>query len=226
MTTIAAALRALVLLSAAVGLPAVADRDRDDLALNELTARWWQWAMSIPASVNPVTDGTGAWCMVGQRGPVWFLAGSTTGAPTVRTCTVPAEMPLFFPVINLSNVNTPGCFQEPRDLSIAELRAAAAPLIDGATGLSVLLDNRPVRPLRRVRSIPFVAVFPAGNLFGADCVVPGKPYWPAIDDGYYVMLEGLRPGQHHLGIRGTNAGGFLVDVFYTLNVVAFRTDPD
>jgi hypothetical protein len=45
----------------------------------ELTARWWQWALSIPSSVHPlspISDPTGAkYCMVGQQGDEWFLGG-------------------------------------------------------------------------------------------------------------------------------------------------------
>ena len=38
--------------------------------LPELTGEWWQWALSIPASVNPnlVQPGDDT-CMIGQRGP-------------------------------------------------------------------------------------------------------------------------------------------------------------
>jgi hypothetical protein len=46
----------------------------------EVTARWWQWVFSMPSSVHPLSqkniDSTGAdYCMVGQRGDVWFLGG-------------------------------------------------------------------------------------------------------------------------------------------------------
>ena len=41
-----------------------------------LSAKWWQWAISIPAATNPLLDTTGANCAQGQAGHVWFLAGS------------------------------------------------------------------------------------------------------------------------------------------------------
>jgi hypothetical protein len=184
--------------------------------LSALSAQWWQWALSIPAPINPVSDTTGANCFIGQRGPIWFLAGSTTGLPTVRTCTVPEGAALFFPVINAIGINTPVC--DGRSFSVAELRAGAAATIDSATGLSVLLDNRSIRGLQRVRSEIFATVFPQDNLFGAACLGQGQIYSPSVDDGYYVKLPGLRQGMHHLSIRGT-AAGFSVDVFYTLSVV-------
>jgi hypothetical protein len=64
---------------------------------SEWAARWWQWAIEQPAGVNPVTDTTGQFCATGQKGAVWFLAG-TFGVPSSvsRTCTVPAGQALFF----------------------------------------------------------------------------------------------------------------------------------
>jgi hypothetical protein len=214
---------------AAIGytaVPALADDDRGDL--RALSAQWWQWALSIPTATNPLPDLTGSLCMAGQRGPVWFLAGTISAsgapAPVVRTCDVPEGTALFFPVVNAVNFNSPGCGQEDRNLSVPELRALVAPGIDAASGLSVLLDNRPVRP-RRVRSVPFAVTLPPQDLFsvtfGIPCLVPGRVYSPAVDDGYYVLLTGLSVGQHHLSFRGS-IPGFSLDVFYTLNVREIR----
>ena len=44
--------------------------------------------VSIPTANNPLTDTTGEDCMVGQRGPVWFLAGTFGGGPTTRSCSI------------------------------------------------------------------------------------------------------------------------------------------
>jgi hypothetical protein len=206
--------------------PALADDDRDASSWRSLTGQWWQWALSTPADANQVLDSTGAFCMVGQRGPVWFLGGTFTGQPTVRTCSVPDNVSLFFPVINRFTANTPGCDQPNTDYSMAFMRSQIAPYIDGATGLLVLLDNRPVPGVRRVRSDPFSVTLPPGNLFafwGDKCIVAGKVYSPAADDGYYARLRPLPAGQHHLSIRGTDANGFSVDVFYTLNVIRTAT---
>src|ERR1700741_371003 len=82
----------------------------DDLeSFNDLSALWWQWALSIPASVNPQLDETGENAVVGQRGSVWFLAGVFNGGTVVRNMVfVPEGAALFFPVINSVNINTPG----------------------------------------------------------------------------------------------------------------------
>lgn len=196
--------------------PVFATGGDDGDSFRELSAQWWQWAHSIPAGANPLLDTTGAKCMVGQRGPLWFLAGATTGSPTARSCTVPQGTTLFFPVLNYSWINTTEC-GEPV-YTIAEMRALVAPEIAGATGLAVVLDGVPLTGFRRVRSEAFSSVFPKRNLYGAECIVAGKPY-RSVDDGYYMKLRGLTAGTHVLNIRGTSLTGFVVDVTYTLNVV-------
>lgn len=69
-----------------------------DPARSSLSAQWWEWALSIPPSVNPSLDTTGANCMVGQHGAVWFLGGffGDNPDPITRACTVPAHKTLFF----------------------------------------------------------------------------------------------------------------------------------
>lgn len=200
--------------------PAFADGDFGD-SLKELSAQWWQWAFSIPVASNPLTDPTGANCMVGQRGSVWFLAGSTSGGTIRRTCAVPEGVTLFFPIINGFNLNTPGVCGSPNvNFSVAELRAQLTPVLDGATGLSAKVDNKPVR-YRRVRSEPFSGTFPAANIFAEPCAPAGFPagtYSPGVDDGYYVKVDRLAPGVHTLAFKGTS-GSFSLDVEYILNVV-------
>ena len=46
--------------------------------LPALTAEWWQWALSIPASVNPLVDTTGEHCLVGQNGALVNVSDSNT----------------------------------------------------------------------------------------------------------------------------------------------------
>jgi hypothetical protein len=55
------------------------ESDPYGVSYTEWTARWWQWAFSIPVENNPVNDMTGANCAINQHGPVWFLAGTLGG---------------------------------------------------------------------------------------------------------------------------------------------------
>ena len=191
--------------------------------LEELTAEWWQWALSIPTSINPQLDTTGGNCMVGQRGSMWFLAGTFGSGSATRTCAVPEGTVLFFPVINAVNINTPKvCGQGPRNIPVSDLRALSAASVNGATNLSVKVDGKPVANLQRVRSRVFEVALPEDNVFDAPCTgaglgnVPAGIYSPAVDDGFYVMLAPLNGRTHKLQFHAENPSQ---DVTYNLTVV-------
>jgi hypothetical protein len=196
-------------------------------SFEKLSAEWQQWALSIPTSENPQLDTNGGKCMVGQRGPVWFLAGVFTGGagmPT-RICSVPEGKALYFPVINSVQINVPNvCGQGPQNFSVKELRAMAAPIIDGATNLSVTVDGIAIKNLRRVKSDVFEVALPEENVFDAPCGGPGSVpagvFSPAVDDGFYVLLKPLPVGPHTLHFHAESlAFGLIQDVTYNLAVV-------
>lgn len=193
--------------------------------LKSLSAQWWQWALSIPSAQNPLLDTTGEKCMVGQRGSTWFLAGLFGGgAPVIRNCTVPDNVNLFFPAVNSVNLNAPNiCGQGPADISVADLRAGAAPFIDGSINLLVEVDGKPLKHLRRVQSKVFAAALPEDNLFDPPCAgaggVPAGVLSPVIDDGVYAHLGSLKAGSHTLHIHAENpSAGFVLEVTYNLTV--------
>lgn len=187
---------------------------------SEWSAEWWQFVLSIPASENPLFDADGSQCVLGQRGPVWFLVGWFGPGAAMRACSVPEGTALFFPVINVVDVNT-------TTQTAKELRAETAPCLDAVTFLSVVVDGVPIPKLRekfRVKSEVFAVTLPVDNLFGID---PGT-YSPTIDDGYYVMLKPLSVGPHTLHFEGASAGcpligsPFSVDVMYDITIVPVR----
>jgi hypothetical protein len=194
-------------------------------SVKELSAEWWQWVYSIPLSVNPAFDDSGANCVVGQRGDVWFLAGTFDGLPKTRThCSVPEDKVLFFPVVNNAFFNSPNaCGQENVSYTAKEMRAQIAPFFDGALDLSVTLDGRPVKKIQRVKSDVFDLSLPEDNLygfFGIPCA--GGVYSPTVGDGFYASINPLKPGDHTLNIHAAAAGGFLLDVTYNLTVVPVK----
>jgi len=193
--------------------------------LPELTGEWWQWALSIPASVNPnlvqMGDDT---CMVGQRGPIWFLAGVLNGGPpAVRTCSVPEGNSLFFPVINFVNFYSPQC-PPLTGKTVKELRDYIQPFIKGIHDVSVTLDGQDIKKtlLRLVISDPFEIALPPDNV-EEGC--PADIYSPAVDAGYYASLPPLSRGAHMLHIHGESDSGpnffghVVEDVTYNLTVV-------
>jgi hypothetical protein len=188
----------------------------------KLSAMWWEWGFSIPAAQNPQIDSTGANCMVGQRGPIWFLAGVWTGGAATRNCSIPEDKYLFLPVANSVQINAPNvCGDPPGDMTVAQLRHAAAAGLN-ETNLSVQLDGRPVNDLLHIRSNVFAVALPAQNIFNLATLcgpggVPAGVYSPAVDEGYYVLLEPLQRGMHTLHVHA--AGSVAVDVVYNLNSV-------
>jgi hypothetical protein len=204
--------------------------DDNSESFKKLSAEWWQWALSIPASVNPQLDITnGKNAVVGQRGSVWFLAGifdpTHNGHMATRTCSVPEDTKLFFPVITDVEINSPGvCGSPPTNVSVSDLRAMSATQINGATNLSVTIDGKVVKDLRRVQSQVFAVALPEDNLFNSPCggpgTVPARIYSPAVSDGFYVLLDPLSVGNHTLHFHAENpAGSVAQDVTYNLEVV-------
>lgn len=173
---------------------------------------WVQWAYSIPASVHPLTDPGGDYCAIGQRGKAWFL-GTTFGGSATRSCTIPAETGVFFPIVSLScdNVGV-----DPA-LDPASLRDLCASYLE-QTVLEVQLDGKEIKNLNqyRFKSPVFTYSLPDDNLFGYSTGV----VYPVIADGYFLMLKPLSPGNHVLHIHGgLPPYGFDIEATYNLNVV-------
>jgi hypothetical protein len=182
----------------------------------EWGAEWWQWISLIPVAENPLLDATGEKCAVGQRGPGWFLAGVLSISGTaIRTCSVPEGTALFVPIANTFSAADPP--PAPR-FSVRELRDFTRSVIDGVTDVLVELDGIPIRNLDlfRFTSPVFVLTLPPDNIHQA----PPGIYFPAVDEGFYVMLTPLSVGEHMLRIHEENPVFDLVlDVTYHLTVV-------
>lgn len=177
-----------------------------------LSALWWNWAVIEPEATNPLTDDTGADGHRHQFGPVWFLAG-TLGGRADRTVTVPAGRFLFFPISNAA-------FWAPEDGDDeAEVRQLARAAIDAVNTVECRIDGRPVPNLNRhrVASPAFPLLIRPGSLLNEFGYDPGLRF-PAVSDGYWVLVQPLPRGRHTISFRGMSGGGFETAVNYVLNV--------
>jgi len=192
----------------------------------EWSAAWNQWADSIPTAQHPLFDNGD--CSVGQSGPVWFLGGkfcalnTTCGTTGVhRFCTLPAGKALFFPVLDVEN----STLESPALSQIADLRSNVESAIDAATNLSCEVDGAAIPHLKerfRVQSSAFGFTLPSDNFFTAVGEGPfnAGTYFPAVDDGVYVMLAPLPHGQHVIHFGGAfTIYNFTLDVTYYLTVL-------
>lgn len=189
-----------------------------DIPYGDWTAKWWQWALSIPQDVNPVGDPTGRYCGQNQVGPVWFLAG-TFGGSAERACTVPEGKALLF-----APVNVECSYAEFPDLKSEEdLRECAKSGQDLVTELDVTVDGVKLGNLKdyRVQSPLFNFTLPESNVFGLPATTT-----EAVSDGNWVFLKPLPPGNHTIHSKGVSvdftttgtAPAFVSDVIYHLTV--------
>jgi hypothetical protein len=186
-------------------------------------AEWWQWALGIPAVVNPLTDTTGEDCAQRQVDQVWFLAGSIVG-PVVRACEIPSGKSLFFPLINNAFF---AFLSDPPEERTEEFVRARGSCTEPAE-ISVEIDGFKVRNPTRFftgasgsQSPIFNVQLPPGNLFGADeDTVPELVLSPSAEQGYYLFVRPLSRGTHTIRwIASGCSPGNSQDITYNLKVV-------
>jgi hypothetical protein len=191
------------------------------MTYGEWSAKWWQWALSLPVDQNPFFD-EGGNCSNGangQLGPVWFLTGVINVSGTaVRDCTVPAGKALFFPLINVdcSTLEADPFHGDNEE----ELRACVTKDLFQFEDVFAEIDDVAVQDLNRYRveSPLFIFTVPPSNVLGVDAGTGQM-----ISNGYYLMLAPLPVGDHtiHFGGRFPNLG-FSLDITYNLTVAPRR----
>jgi hypothetical protein len=191
--------------------------------ISTLGDQWWNWALSIDTTEvgNPFNDTTGALCDLGrQPGNLLFLAGTAgeinNGTGTsghtgdVRTCEtpIPRGTNIFFPIFNTECSVLEGNFNASNSGSVDEqLRACAADIINHVdkNSLTLIIDGVPLNQLAqdfRVQSGPggFQLTVVPNNPFITTPESPLNVDRPttttSVSDGYWILLQALRPGPH------------------------------
>jgi hypothetical protein len=199
-----------VVLALAVAAPIASGQtasQRQDL--KALTEAWWTWATAVPTPLDGNYSSPDPRCEGEFVDGVFFLAGTRGGDPVERTCTVPADTALFFPVVNsFTTAEEPNYPWGPHKF-VAKASA------NGETYAT--LDGKDLK-MKRIATGPFTLTFLDPNIFSPG--VPGGPYpYPAVSDGLWVYLpEGLEPGEYTLKF-GADSGNFSLNVTYNLIVV-------
>jgi hypothetical protein len=176
----------------------------------EWAGAWWNWLYSNPASTNPALDETGEFANEKQTENVFFLAG-TFGTTESRSFSLPADEPVFFPIITsqADNCGVP----EPDQLTSEELQAAAEDMTDAVAELSLEIDGESFATSPedfadyRLAVTPMSYVVPAedslydaqGSDFEGNCE-------ESYTTGYFVMLNGFPAGDHTLHFRARTPG--------------------
>ncbi|MEZ6115370.1 MAG: PEP-CTERM sorting domain-containing protein [Pirellulaceae bacterium] len=155
-----------------------------------------QWVFSYPMGMNPVEDATGELSYLGDQGEVFFLEG-TFGGPTVtRDVTVRSDQYLSIGLLNVTAwIPVDGETEE-------QIRTVASDIVGLIDQLSLEIDG--VAPdvdlfSHRQPTPPgmFDLVLPENAVFDLE---PGT--YPAVTDGYSVMLEPLSLGDHTVAFSG------------------------
>jgi hypothetical protein len=179
--------------------------------LDALTAAWWNWAFSKDPSPleGPYTGGKQ--CKGEFVDGVFFLAGSTTGDPVERTCTVPANTPILFPVVN---VVCSEAFGDPTPYTTCSRDIIDAALVDSDTYAT--LEEKDLN-ITRIASGSFVwKIRRDNNPFGLP-----KGIYDAANEGLWVYLrKGLPEGEYEIEFGGDIPNvGFRQEITYNLKVV-------
>ena len=190
--------------------------------LGKLTGDWWNWAVSTnPSPLNDTAGGDP--CGGNFVDGVFFLGGSFASQAVKRTCTVPANTPILFPVVNTACGAAPtvldpetGTFTgDPEPYS----KCAQAPIDDIASNSTMIatLNGQPLE-IQRLESGPFTLTIPSPSN-----VVPTAPpgSYDSWASGFWVYLsQGLEPGTYTLHWGGTFPNvKFKQDITYNLTVV-------
>jgi hypothetical protein len=200
-----------VILALVVAAPIAAGQEvSKDQDLRELTAAWWDWAMTDPSPLDGPYTEEAAQCEGEFVDGVFFLAGSTSGDPVERTCTVPADTPILFPVVNAVCSEA---FNDPTPYT-----RCATSLINRALAGSTTfatLDGEDLESQRISSGLFDWTIESDDNPFGLEAGT-----YEAASAGLWVYLpEGLPEGDYVLEFGGEFPRvGFRQEITYTLIV--------
>jgi hypothetical protein len=186
----------------------------EGLTYGEWLAKWWYYALTIPASQNPLSGATGSNCVVQREGNVGLvLANSTLTEPI--SCEVPPGMMLFVEVLGAecSTLEAAPFY----GANEQELQACAQGFVPQELAASI--DGRDVKNLGK-----YVVISPAFKFAQLEdnlLEVPPGSTGQSVGSGAYLMIAPLSAGSHTVHLHGVYP-----DLEYTADkVIKFSVKP-
>jgi hypothetical protein len=210
-----------VVLALIVAAPIAAGKNAPssgDLDKAELTQEWWTWAMTDPSPLDGSYNG-GEQCNGEFVDGVFFLAGAAFDPNNLevnRTCTVPPNTPILFPVVNVICSEAWSEDPTPYDQCATDITDQT---VDPPSTWYATLDGKDLKMQRIASGIFDWTIESNNNPF----LRPAGTY-QAGSDGQWVLLEdGLKKGTYTVQFGGTFKDTPFGDfegakVTYTLNV--------
>ena len=171
----------------------------------EWSVSWWQWAYAQPTTNHPLLyEGAGDFCSTGQPAADAFFLGPTFGGSAVRSCTVPANRTLIFPITAGEDGDYP---TDSMQRTSAQLMQATKANMDSVSSLHLELDGEPliggaVADFARFRqTASFSVVVPniPDSIVRTYFMIDFAGTIPlAVSDGYWILMRPLSPGTHTL----------------------------
>jgi hypothetical protein len=182
------------------------------------TVKWWQWLLSIPLSINPLTDKTGQhWNSAQPLSDVWFLAGnfgSTNRIFPERKINMEFGRSMLLPVLNCE-ANT---LEYPDLKNHEDLLNHVSHDVNTIVKRDCFLNGIRLNPIR-IPSDPkiFRVSINEDNPFG----VKNGGSTDAAADGYWIFLKPLPPGVYTIRFEGSCEFGRLnAGASYEIEIVS------
>lgn len=178
----------------------------------EWSALWWQYVLSIPTPLNPLTGGIGSGCVYQPVGNVGLVAVDPLVSEPIE-CEVPAGMMLYLDILSVecSTLEPPPFYGQTEE----ELRACA--LGFNITDLQASIDGVEVEDLDAyIHTSPlFAFTVPEDNILGTPTSAVGQ----SVSNGAHLMLAPLSPGEHTIYLHASIPElDFTVDMNFDLTV--------
>lgn len=182
------------------------------------TADWWKWVYSVDET-NVLLDPNGTQIMKYQPDhEAYFLTGAYNSNLT-RNVTVPADKPILLPVLNGIQWCTNCDVLD--TIGLRDKLLKYENINENALHMEATLNGKPI-PYVRITSDLFdfeVTDSKVDFIYNRISSIPDNQtdddgrILPTVTDGYWVILENLKPGSYHL-----HTNGILKNIGYSTNV--------